>query len=198
MPVPHRDRARHMTLRFLRAAERVGVDHLDLLEAAHSLAMEPRHEALDDDHDPRYLHPGRTALVAMGDGGIRDPWLLAAALLLETVDRALEVPDDGAEKGGHPGLGPALRTARGIPRPDDPSLVEKLVTADEGERAVALSEWLDQLRHLRNWADPETVSRAQDLTREIYLPVAERGHGVIARRFRWWMRRVDPGLSASW
>ncbi|HSG49543.1 MAG TPA: hypothetical protein VLA43_17110, partial [Longimicrobiales bacterium] len=64
MPVPDRERSRHMALRLARAADRAGVKEIALLERAHDLGMESRHRLLDDDHDPRYLHPGRTALVA--------------------------------------------------------------------------------------------------------------------------------------
>lgn len=201
MPVPDRERSRHMALRLGRAAAREGIREISLLETAHALAMEPRHRLLDDDHDPRYLHPGRTALVALGDGGIREPRLLAAGLLLETLTPELAPsPEDVREaerESGVSGVQGAWDTAAAIPRPGDEDLVERLVTAAEGERVLALCEWLDQLRHLRNWGDPVQVALGQRLTREVYLPLAERTRDSLARRFRWWMRRVDPGLRGA-
>lgn len=186
-----------MALRLSRAAGKVGVTGIGLLERAHDLAMDARHRLLDDDHDPRYLHPGRTALVALGDGGVRDAGLLVAALLLETVSPELGPSDAAMAQVQEAGLRDAWALARGIPRPGDEDLVERLVTADPAEQRLALSEWLDQLRHFRNWAPGGMVAEGQRLTREVYLPLAERGHGGLARRLRWWMRRVDPGLRTS-
>lgn len=186
-----------MALRLARAAEKEGIQETGLLARAHELAMEPRHRLLEDDHDPRYLHPGRTALVALGDGGVRDPVTLAAALLLETVSTELAPSHGALAREEDPGLRRAWEMARGVPRPGAEGLVERLVTAVESEQVLALCEWLDQLRHLRNWAPADVVAEGQRLTRAVYLPLAERTHGGLARRLRWWMRRVDPGLSAS-
>lgn len=197
MTVPDTDRARHMGLRVQRAAARAGVPGRDLLSAAHELAMAPRTAALDDDHDPRYLHPGRTFLVALGDAGVRDPGLLASAILLETLEPRLGASVAAVEEAADPALLGAWRVARHIPRPRDENLVERLVTSSEGVQRVALSEWLDQLRHLRHWAGEETVAWGLERTREVYLPLAERHGGTLARRLAWWMRRVAPGLTAA-
>lgn len=186
-----------MSLRLGRAAAHEGVGDLDLLAAAHEAAMGPRHRLLDDDHDPRYLHPGRTALVALGDGGLRAPELLSAAVLLETVSPELSTTTDAVRATGDHRLEEAWALAAGIPRPGEEDLAERLVTAEEETRILALCEWLDQLRHLRMWGDADRVAWGQRLTREVYLPVAERTRDVLARRFRWWMRRVDPGLSGA-
>lgn len=197
MPVPDRTRARHMSLRLARHAARVGIKDGDLLAAAFQLAMAPRHCRLDDDHDPRYLHPGRTALVAMDDAGVRDPVLLAAAILAETEEPCLACDLGAVAETGDARLQEALEVARGLPSPGCPDLTEKLVTAEEGVRLVALSERLDQLRHLRLWAEEARVREAGEEVVRVYLPMAERTHPVLARRFRWWVRRVGPGLSAS-
>lgn len=186
-----------MSLRLARHAARVGIPHGDLLEAAFQMAMAPRHCLLDDDHDPRYLHPGRTALVAMDDAGVRDPVLLAAAILAETEEPRLACDADAVAGQGDPRLQDALALARGLPSPGCPDLAEELVTAEEGVRLVALSERLDQLRHLRLWAEEGRVRDAGEEVVRVYLPVAERTHPVLARRFRWWVRRVGPGISAS-
>lgn len=197
MTVPDTDRARHMGLRVQRTAARAGLAGRALLAAAHELAMAPRTASLDDDHDPRYLHPGRTFLVALGDAGVRDHALLASAILLETMEPRLGVSGAAAEAAADPALLQAWHVARHIPRPQDENLVERLVTSSEGIQRVALSEWLDQLRHLRHWAGSETVTWGLERTRDVYLPLAERHGGTLARRLAWWMRRVAPGLTGA-
>ncbi|MDT8340116.1 MAG: hypothetical protein RQ751_01270 [Longimicrobiales bacterium] len=196
MPVPDRERAQHMTLRLRRTLERLGVGAVPELAAAHEVAMAPRHAVLDDDHDPRYLHPGRSALIALGDGQVRDPVLVAAALLFESLDARLGPQAAEVAAIGSDAVARGWEVAAALPRPEDEALAERLVCAGEGERVVALAEWLDQLRHLRHWAGAECVRDAHRLTREVYLPVAERTGGALARRLRWWLRRVLPPLGA--
>lgn len=190
-----------MALRVARAATREGVRGIPLLEVVHAVAMEPRHRLLDDDHDPRYLHPGRTALVALGDGGIRDARILAAALFLDTLSPELSPSPgavrDAALESGVSGIQEAWDAAAACPRPDDEDLVERLVTAEDEERVLALCEWMDQLRHLRSWGNRDQVALGQRLTRQVYLPAAERTRESLARRFRWWMMRVDPGVGGA-
>jgi (p)ppGpp synthase/HD superfamily hydrolase len=197
MPVPDRERAEHMARRLTRTARKGGVDPVELLARAHEVAMEPRHLRLDDDHDPRYLHPGRTALVAMGDAGLRDPVALAAAVLTETLSPELSTGRDAVARVGEADLERAWAVRDQVPSPFAEDLAERLILADASLRVVALAEWLDQLRHLRSWADADTISAAQRVTEEVYLPVAGRTHPTLARRFGWWIRRVSPGLSAS-
>jgi hypothetical protein len=187
-----------MGLRLIRTARRAGVEALPLLQRAHALAMEPRHRLLDDDHDPRYLHPGRTALVCLTDGEMRDPVALAASLLVDTVSPELApVPDALSRIHASHELHEAFSLRDRIPRPFGEGLAEALITTEPEVRVLALAEWLDQLRHLRLWAAGPAVSSAQRVTEEVYLPVAERTHTTLARRFRWWVRRVGPGLNAS-
>lgn len=155
--------------------------------------MEPRHRLLEDDHDPRYLHPGRTFLVALDDGGLRDEALLAAALLLESMDPELGPTSADLAAAQDPVVAQVWSRARAFPGPWDDDLVERLVTTHPEEQTVILSEWLDQLRHARLWGDQQTVSRMLDRTREAYLPAAERLGGTLPGRFRWWMRRVGRG-----
>ena len=186
-----------MALRVTRTATRAGVTTTSLLETAHRVSMAPRHGLLDDDHDPRYLHPGRTFLVTLEDAEVRDPSLLAAAILLETLDPSLGPAAEDVEAEGSRELTLAFERARALPRPWDDDLAERLVTAESGERAVVLAEWLEQVRHVPQWGEPGLVSRAARRTAEVYLPVAERHGGTLARRYRWWVRRVGPGLSAS-
>ena len=194
MPVPTRDRAEHMARRLIREAMARGVAEPDRLEEAFRSAMEPRHRLLDDDHDPRYLHPGRTALVLMGDGGVVDPGWIQASILTETASPELAFTPGGESPVW---IREAWSRARDVPGQDDPELAERLVTAAPEATLTALSEHLDQLRHLRLWAGDAVVARAGRVAEEILLPVARRSSPVLARRFEWWVRRVGGGLSAS-
>lgn len=71
------------------------------------------------------------------------------------------------------------------PRTDPDTLLERLVTAPESARLVALAERLDHARHL-HLGDRAAWAGLHRETCEIYLPVAERTHDVLARRLRWW------------
>lgn len=186
-----------MALRVIRTAVRAGIESTELLELAHRVSMAPRHRLLNDDHDPRYLHPGRTFLVALEDAAIRDPSLLVTAILTETLDPSLAPSADDVRAQESRELEVAFERARGLPGPWDDDLAERLVTFETGGRALVLAEWLEQVRHVAQWADPELTARAARRTAEVYLPVAERHGGTLARRYRWWVRRVGPGLSAS-
>jgi hypothetical protein len=183
-----------MARRLVRGAVAHGVSEPDRLEEAFHRAMEPRHRLLDDDPEPRYLHPGRTALVLMDDAGVRDPGWVRAAILTET---------ESPELAWHPGseapdwIREARSRAREVPGMDDPELAERLVTAPPEATALALCEHLDQLRHLHLWAEGSRVARAARTAEEVLLPVAHRANPVLARRFAWWVRRVGRGFSAS-
>lgn len=185
-------RAEHMALRLERTAARAGIAEAGFLRTVHGVAMEPRRRLLPDEDAPQYLHPGRTAIVALTEGGVSDVDALAAALFLESLDPRLAVEAERVRELGDDRVTTAWHRARELPRPDSPGLVETLVTADQATAAVLLAEWVDQLRHVRLWAAPERVAEAHRLTREVYLPAAERGHETLARRLRWWLRRV-PG-----
>jgi hypothetical protein len=73
---------------------------------------------------------------------------------------------------------------------DEEGLAEALVTASDPVPVIALAEYLDQLRHLRLWADPERVRARAATASRILVPFAARVHPVLARRFEWWARRV--------
>ena len=55
-----------------RTAVAAGVDRLgrDLISTAMEAARAPRLAVIDDDHDPDYLHPGRTVVVLLDDVGL--------------------------------------------------------------------------------------------------------------------------------
>ena len=46
-------------------AREIGGSDLDLVSRAYALAMKPRIALLEDDHDPAYLHPGRSILILL-------------------------------------------------------------------------------------------------------------------------------------
>lgn len=190
MAVLLRDRADAMLQRLLRTAGAYGVPDTGLLSEAFERAMAPRIHALDDDHDPRFLHPGRTALILMDDAGFTEPHGLAAAILAETESPELGyAPEPEADDA--PSLSAALAEARSLPPMEEADeLAERLLTAPESVALVALAEYLDQLRHLRLWADPERVRARSDVTAGVLVPIADRVHPVLSRRFRWWVRRV--------
>lgn len=179
-----------MAERVAREARACGLpdDGVELIRHAHDLAMRARATLLLDGHHPMYLHPGRTVLVSMRDGGLRDPVALAAAALLDTrLTGGEATPREIATQ-----IGDAIRRfVESVPRPASSRLVEELVSSPESVVRVALSEQLDQLRHARLWAEPSVAREVLDESRRIYLPVAERVTEDLARRFRWLCARLE-------
>ncbi len=184
------DRGPQMAERVAREARRCGVpeDGVELIQRAHEVAMGTRATLVPDDHHPMYLHPGRTVLVSMRDGGLRDPVALAASALLDTrmpggdAPRAQVAADVGEVVSAF---------LESVPRPGSSRLVEDLVSAPEPVVRVALAEQLDQLRHARLWAGHSTAQEVLDESRRLYLPVAERLGGDFGRRFRWLCSRLE-------
>ena len=186
-PPAHPDRGRAMARSLAAAARAAGLpdDGVELLSRAHALAMEPRTEALDDDHHPAYLHPGRTALVLLRDAEVRDARVLAAATLVESRDGALRVEE--ARVRARLGEGMADLVAA-VPAPGSEGLAEALVTAPEEVRLVALAEHLDHLRHLHvRGRAPDWEERAAEVE-AVWLPMAGRTHERLAGRYRHWLR----------
>jgi hypothetical protein len=180
-----------MLRRVIRTASALGVGDSTLLERAFERALAPRMDRLDDDHDPRFLHPGRTALILMDDVSYHDPHGLATAILTESESPELACDSESDRPGDPEALTRALAEARRIPRmEDEEGLAEALVTAPDPVPVIALAEYLDQLRHLRLWADPERVRARAATASRILVPFAARVHPVLARRFEWWARRV--------
>ena len=190
MVVLLRDRSDAMLRRVLGNARGRGVTDTELLEAAIERAMAPRFAKLDDDHDPRFLHPGRTALILMDDVGFTDPRGLAAAILAETESPELASPNESQDDDS-PDLRAALADARGLPSMEQAEeLAEALLTAPEPLPVIALAEHLDQLRHLRLWAEADRLRARGRIAARVLVPMADRVHPVMARRLRWWVRRV--------
>ncbi|MEJ2206644.1 MAG: hypothetical protein P8170_21345 [Gemmatimonadota bacterium] len=164
----------------------LGDDGIELLSRAHVLAMAPRTRQLGDDHHPQFLHPGRTVLILLRDVGVADAEVLSAAAVTESEDERLRVK---LERVGRV-LGNGVRSlVDRVPRPDSESLSESLVTAPTNVRLVALAERLDHLRHAHLRVGDEVWQRSAHAQAEsVYLPVAERTHPLLARRYRHWCR----------
>ena len=165
----------------------VGVDRLgrDLIAKAIEAAMSPRLAAIDDDHDPDYLHPGRTAVVLLDDVGLADPVALAAACLLDTRRRELQPSDREVTEQVSPAV-TAFRNS--VPRSSSVTLLEDLLASEPDVALVALAERLDQIRHAHLWGDPSEARAAHEEASEVYLKMAERTHARLAARYASWCR----------
>ncbi len=178
----------------VRAARAAGLERAALarLRRAHDLAMQPRLAALDDDHHPAYLHPGRSVLIVLRDVGPLDGTALAVAALLESEDADLRVPPERVARA----IGPDVAGALGsIPGPGEKDLVERLVGLPAGLAIAALAERLDQLRHLH--LRPDLRSRWGERHREalaVWLPVAGRVDARLATRFAHWAGSFERRL----
>lgn len=179
-------RAVRMGERLRRTAHEVGLPQKDveLLATAHALAMAPRVAALSDDHDPAYLHPGRTAAILLDDLAMLDAGWVAAGMLLDTGRPDLEAQDEVLQE-----LPPELLERRcSLPRPGSETLVEDLLSLQPVALNVALAERLDHLRHIHLWADVDAAARVYAHAAESYSRVAARSHPKLARRYAWWTR----------
>ena len=175
-----------MAERVRRTAVEAGLSKpgVELLTRAHALAMTPRLAALLDDHDPAYLHPGRTAVILLDDLALVDAEWIATAMLLDTVRPDLEVSLDALRELPEP----VIARWKELPRPDAETLVEDLLALEPDALNVALAERLDQLRHIHLWDDVEHAARVYVHAAETYSRVAVRSHPELARRYAWWTR----------
>ena len=176
-----------MSDRVERTARAVGVDRSgrDLIGTAIKAAMAPRLAAIDDDHDPDYLHPGRTMVVLLDDVGLADPVALAAACLLDTRRKDLQAPDREVTEHVSPAV-TAFRNA--VPRSSSGRLLEDLLACESDVLLVALAERLDQIRHAHLWGNLSEARAAHQEASEIYLKMAERTHAKLAARYTSWCR----------
>jgi len=182
------DRARQMAVSVAATARGVGLDaeSVDALARVHGLAMAPRIVALDDDHHPAYLHPGRSCLVLLHDVGEVDVSVLALAALHDSWDASLRSPREEVLAALGKGTLDALDA---LPLPGDEDLVEKLVGLGPGASLAVLAERLDHLRHLHLRSD--LVDSWADAHHEVegaWLPFAQRIHPKLATRFAHWYR----------
>lgn len=173
-----------MAVRLVRTAQEAGVPPEDCLrlERLHALAMAVRDARLADDHDPAYLHPGRSALILLQDVGESDAQVLGAALVVDSGTPSL-APDLGGVDD------PVVKALAGaVPPSGAEDLAERLVVGDDRLRRVALAERLDHLRHAHLWSDLDARRAAHQEAVAVYAPVADRTHPVLARRYWWWCR----------
>lgn len=189
------NRGAAMAASLVRTARTFGVDRASivLVSRANALAMRPRVEAFDDDHHPWFLHPGRTVLILLRDAGVVDATVLAAAAVTDTEPSGLGL----APAEVHRALGGAVaELASAVPRPGSEGLVEVVLTSGPEVALVALAERLDHLRHAHLvGGELARLEQALDEARSVWLPLAERTHPVLARRYRHWVktttRRVE-------
>jgi len=166
---------------------------IQLIGRAFELGMRPRVEALDE-HDPAYLHPGRSPLVLLQDVGALPGHVLAAAAVHESADGRFRVPvaDVRAALGDD-----VADIVASLPLPKDDDLAERLVTLDEDARLVALAERLDHLRHAHLRDDPAWWRALDEEVRAAWAPVAERTHPRLADRYRAWLRAMGRRLGTG-
>jgi hypothetical protein len=151
-----------------------------------ALAMEPRLAALDDDHHPAYLHPGRSLLVLLHDVEQLDPEALPLAALHESGEAALRAPVDRVRAELGPGVADALDE---LPLPGAEDLAEALVLLDRGAALAVLAERLDHLRHLH--LAPERAASwpaVHEEVERVWRPFAARIDERLTVRYAHWSR----------
>jgi hypothetical protein len=185
-----------MGARVIRDARSLGLarDVLPLLLDAHDLAMTVRDRIVRDDHHPDYLHPGRTALVAMTDGEVRDADLLRAVILFDSMRPELTpssadvavVCGSGVEaiRASFPGAGLAVEV-----------MVEELLALERAAAVCVLAEALDHARHAHVGEDPARMRATLDRVARGYRPVAERVSPALASRLGHWARHFRKRLA---
>ena len=181
-------RAAQMARSVARALRSHGADEAEVaaLTRAHEVAMAPRVERLADDHDPAYLHPGRSVLVLLRDVGPVDVSVLVITALHESVDEHLRVPAERMEDAVGPSASEAVAS---LPRPGDERLVERLLGLGPGLSLAALAERLDHLRHLHLRDDlVDRWAESHEEVVEVWLPFARRVHPRLAVRYAHWAR----------
>lgn len=190
-----RARGRSMGARVVREARALGIDPdaLPRILDAHDLAMEVRDREVLDDHEPAYLHPGRSALVAMTDGGLLDPGVLQAVIAFDSLQDDL-APDDallraacGAEVAASRGAMP-----RGSMSPGQ--ILEALLDLDGPVAIGVLAEALDHARHAHVGGDSSVMKEVLSRVERAYHPVAERVAPRLAERFEHWGRHFRKRL----
>jgi hypothetical protein len=187
-PLRH-DRGTAMVTRvFDEARALVGATDARRVADAVQLALAVRESDMSDDHDSRYLHPGRTVRVLLADVALRDVAALETAPFIESVDAQLAVRADGLDAA-------LIDRLAAVPRPglDDDDALEQLITADEMLATVALAERLDHARHLHMRDDvPWQAFHAS--IRAAWIPAARRIAPPLARRFEHWADAFERRL----
>jgi (p)ppGpp synthase/HD superfamily hydrolase len=193
VPLHERERGEKMGLRVTRTAAETGLspDACGWIGRLHDTAMTVRNEALFDDHDSRYLHPGRSALILLQDVGETDAAVLGAAIIVDSQFPEL-MPDEASLRDlsaveAH-WVEAVLELRAEIPPSGDEMLAERLVTASGRAQRAALAERLDHLRHAHIDLDLAQRRRVHEEAEAVYLGIAQRTHAELERRYRWWCR----------
>jgi hypothetical protein len=148
----------------------------------------------DEDH-PDWLHPGRTLLVLLEDGGVRDPELLKLGAGLDQREPAW-IPVDTRQTLVAADF-PFFATGFGgeVHPEEEAHWLEAALLLDSGLLTLMVAEGLDLVRH-RHLLPPTPVRlRAAQRGVNLLTPLAYRVGGTLERRFRWWTRRVAPTLA---
>lgn len=149
-------------------------------------ALRVREDALDDDHDSRYLHPARTVLILLSDAGCHSADALAAACFVDGIDAALAPATPAVEAVAG---SPSARLRDAVPLPassqDHGELLEALVSAERDAALIALAEHLDQVRHLQFRPDLDW-RRLHAGVEAVHAPAARHICPPLGRRFDRW------------
>ena len=183
-----------MARRVAAAARESGLDQdgVGIVVEALRVADETRAQRLDDDHDPRYLHPGRTALILLDDVKLGDPVALAVGVTFDSSDAALE-PELAHELG----LGQVAGLREELPRAGEDALLGLLIEHEGSLLNVLIAERLDHLRHLHLGPVDDAARAAYAEASESYLPASTRAHPTLHRRLSWWVRRFSARFGNS-
>ena len=198
-PLPPRALRMERRLERALASADVAPETAALALASFRMAIQLRGAFVVEEADHRFLHPARSLLILLEDGGGRSADLLAAAPLVESLEPhlvggvAVDAPEStGAVLAELPALPGGLGGTAG---PDvEARWLEGLVLAEPGMQKLILSEALDQLRHLHLRPDGPFRNRILRRAEEILVPLASRVGGVLDRRMGWWWRRVGHRL----
>ncbi len=172
----------------------LGAEAVHRISRSYALAMEPRVATIEDDHDPAYLHPGRTILLLFQDVGDVPVEALCAAAVHETERPDLRVSVHEISEALGAGVADIVSV---LPLPGDEGLLERLVTLERPALLAALAERLDQLRHAHLRQDPVWWRAIFAEAEAAWVPVAERTHPRLADRYRHWHRTFARRLQKA-
>jgi hypothetical protein len=191
-----RDRAQAMLERVSAEALRImSAEDAAMVRRAVYAGLLARDRALDDDHDPRLLAPGRVVRILIADAHVTSAAVLSASALIDSVDAHFASESMRPEPAALLDA-VAARLCAQVPLPggsDDDDLLERLVVAPIEAALIAVTERLDQARHLHlRPALPWRAFHAQ--VRAVYVPAAQRADALIARRLERWADAFERRL----
>jgi hypothetical protein len=188
------DRAQAMAKSVETAARAHGMPapDVELVRHAYALAMTAR-GALDE-HDPAYLHPGRSVLVLLQDVGPLPACILAVAAVHESEDSRFRASVAGVRAALGDDVADIIAS---LPLPGDERLTERLLALEDRPRLAALAERLDHLRHAHLREDRAWWRMLQEETEAVWAPIAERTHPRLADRYRAWLRAMGRRLRTA-